>query len=158
VDVRTYYPRGLKELAVKFGADFDGDVIKYCGNDVLITEELLRKQFMEEKEMITNVTLIGSMKNKEAMMEIYNKLTLRGVTVFLPYMDTISEDADEDTIERLHNLHINKMTESNLVIVVDQDGYIEKDTRAEIKWCEEHGRSIIYASDLGMTQPAKSKK
>jgi hypothetical protein len=134
------------------------NALRYCANDVFVTEEILRKQFMEEKEMASRITLIGSMKNKEAMMEIYNKLTLRGVTVFLPYMDSIPEDADEDTIEMLHNLHRKKMTESNIVIVVDQDGYIEKYTRAEIKWCEEHDRSIIYASDLGMTQPAKSKK
>lgn len=148
----------LKKLSMQFGADFDGDVVRYCNNDVFITEELLRKQFMEEKEMITNVTLIGSLKNKDAMLEIYNKLTLRGITVLLPYMGDIPEDADEDTIERLHDLHRTKMTESNIVIVVDQDGYIGKETRVEIKWCEEHGRSIIYASDLGMTQPAKSKK
>ena len=151
MDVKTY-------LAVKFGADFDGDVVRYCGNDVLITEELLRKQFMEEKEMASRITLIGSMKNKEAMMEIYNRLTLRGNFVILPYMGVISEDVDEDTIERLHDLHKNKMSSSDLVIVVDQDGYIGKDTHTEIRWCEDHSIKIIYASDLGMLQPVKSKK
>lgn len=135
--------------------------LRYCDNDVFVTEEILRKQFMEEKEMSRKVTLIGSIKHKDVMMEIYNKLTLRGYVVYLPYMGAITEDADDDTIEKLHDIHRDKMMMADFVVVVDQNGYIGKDTQAEIKWCESQGKRIIYASDFSMldtAQPVKSKK
>ena len=133
--------------------------LKYCDNDVFITEELLRKQFMEDNKMTRKITLIGSIKHSgEAMLDIYNRLTLRGNTVMLPYMGIITEDIDADAIERLHSLHREKMNVADFVIVVDQDGYIGRDTMAEIKWCESNGVRIIYASDLNILQPAKSKK
>ena len=112
--------------------------------------------------MSRKITLIGSIKNsREAMMEIYNKLTLRGDIVYLPYMGAISEDTDDDTIERLHDLHEEKMMVSDFVVVVDRNGYIGKDTQDEINWCENNGKRIIYASDFAMldtSQPSKSKK
>ena len=142
-----------------FGIPSDPSLgLAYCKNDILITEELLRKQFKEEKEMNLKITLIGSMKNKDAMMDVYNRLTLRGNLVMLPYMGAIQEDTDEDTIEKLHDIHREKMRIADFVVVVDQNGYIGKDTQAEIKWCENHNKMIIYASDLNMTQPAKQKK
>lgn len=122
----------------------------YGINDALVTAELLRKEYMEDKGMNHKITLIGSMKNKDAMMEIYNRLTLRGNLVMLPYMGIIPEDADDDMIEQLHDIHREKMIAADFVVVVDQNGYIGKDTQAEIKWCENQGKRIIYASDLGM--------
>ena len=140
--------------------DYENHCRKYIGNDALVTEELLREQFIkEEKEMTRKITLIGSIKHsREAMLDIYNRLTLRGNIVILPYMGIITEDIDADAIERLHALHREKMNVADFVIVVDQDGYIGRDTMAEIKWCENNGVRIIYASDLNMLQPAKSKK
>lgn len=135
------------------GADFDGDVVRYCGNDVLVTEEILRKQFMEEKEMNYNskvITLVGSMSevNKAAMMELYNRLTYKGNNVKLPYMDRIPEDASDEQIELLHDIYEKKMASADLVIVVDADGHIGKDTQREINWCNNHGNNIIYLSDM----------
>lgn len=133
----------------------------YGINDVLVTEDLIRKQFKEENKMTLKITLIGSMKNKDTMIDVYNKLTLRGNLVMLPYMGIIPEDADDDIIEQLHDIHREKMRVADFVVVVDQDSYIGKDTQAEIKWCESQGKRIIYASDFDMLdtpQPAKSKK
>lgn len=109
--------------------------------------------------MNLKITLIGSIKHSgEAMMEIYNRLTLRGNLVMLPYMGIIPEDSD-DVIIKLHDIHQEKMRVADFVVIVDQDGYIGKDTQAEIKWCENHGKQVIYASDLGMLDaPVKSKK
>ena len=134
------------------------DGLRYCMNDVFVTKDLLRKQFMEEKEMNRKITLVGSMKFKDAMMEIYNRFTLRGDCVFLPYMGVIPEDANEDIIEKLHELHKDKMRMSDFVVVVDQDGYIGKDTQAEINWCVKQGMQIIYASDLAMLEKTKPYK
>ncbi len=132
---------------------------KYRVNDVFLPDEFLRKQYTEEKEMDHKITLIGSMKNRDAMMDVYNKLTLRGNLVMLPYMGIIPEDADDDIIEQLHDIHLEKMRVADFVVVVDKDGYIGKDTQAEIKWCESQGKRIIYASDFAMLDaPAKSKK
>lgn len=152
---------GLKELIncnnSHFGIPSDLS-LAYCNNDALITEELLRKQFKEEKKMNLEITLIGSTtSSREAMMEIYNNLTLRGNLVMLPYMGDVPEDADV-VIEQLYNIHREKMKIADFVVVVDQNGYIGKDTKAEIKWCESQGKPVIYASDLGMTDNSKPHK
>lgn len=109
--------------------------------------------------MDLKITLIGSIKNSgEAMMEIYNKLTLRGDLVMLPYMGIIPEDSD-DIIEKLHDIHRQKMRAADIVVVVNRNGYIGQDTQAEIKWCENNGKRVIYASDFAMLDaPVKSKK
>ena len=159
-------------LARKFGADFDGKVVgiygikekkedradslsyvRYSESDALVTRELLRKQFMEEKEMNYNskvITLIGSMSevNKAAMIALYNRLTYKGHNVKLPYMGEVPEDVSDDQIEVLRDLHKTKMDSANLIIVVDADGHIGKDTQREIDWCNERGRNIIYLSDM----------
>lgn len=96
------------------------------------------------------VTLIGSMSevNKAAMMALYNRLTYKGHFVKLPYMDRVPEDASVEQIEILHDLHKSKMGSADLIIVVDADGHIGKDTQHEIDWCNDHGRNIIYLSDM----------
>ena len=140
--------------------DYDNHCPKYIGNDVLITEKLLREQFIEEeKEMNYNskaITLIGSMSetNKAAMMALHNRLTYKGNNVSLPYMDRIPENASDEQIEVLHDLHNRKMSDANLIIVVDADGYIGKDTQREIDWCNDHRMNVIYLSDMQVYEPA----
>lgn len=122
------------------GADFDSDVVGIYG-------------IKEEKEMNWNskvITLVGSMSetNKAAMIALYNRLTYKGNYVNLPYMDRIPEDASDEQIKLLHDLHEAKMVRANLIIVVDADGHIGKDTQCEINWCNDHGENIIYLSDM----------
>lgn len=119
----------------------------------LLNEELLRKRFKEEKEMNYNskiITLVGSMSevNKAAMMALYNRLTYKGHNVKLPYMDKVPEDASDEQIELLHNIHEEKMAGASLIIVVDADGHIGIDTQREINWCNDRGKNIIYLSDM----------
>lgn len=122
------------------GADFDCDVVGIYG-------------IKEEKEMNYNskvITLVGSMSevNKAAMMELYNRLTYKGNNVKLPYMERVPEDASDEQIKLLHDVHEAKMDSANLVIVVDADGHIGKDTQREINWCNDLGKNIIYLSDM----------
>ena len=110
------------------------------------------------------ITLIGSMSetNKAAMMALYNRLTYKGHSVKLPYMDRVPEDASDEQIEILHDLHEAKMAGADLVIVVDSDRHIGKDTQREINWCNEHRKNIIYLSDMqvydGEEKPTKGGK
>lgn len=125
----------------------------YCEMDALITREVLRKQFMEEKEMNWNskvITLVGSMSevNKAAMMALYNRLTYKGHNVKLPYMDRIPEDASDEQIKLMYDVHEAKMDSASLIIVVDADGHVGKDTQREINWCNDHNKNIIYLSDM----------
>ena len=112
----------------------------------------LREQFLGGKEMgiRETIALIGSMSetNKAAMMALFNRLTWKGSIVHLPYMERVIEDASDEQIKTLHKLHEYKMSEANLIIVVDADGHIGKDTQREIDWCIYHGRNIIYLSDM----------
>jgi hypothetical protein len=134
------------------------DALRYCANDAFVTEEILRKQFMEEKEMNWNskvITLVGSMSevNKAAMMALYNRLTYKGHNVKLPYMDRIPEDASDEQIKLIHDVHEAKMDNASLIIVVDADGHVGKDTQREINWCNDHNKNIIYTvTDFFITQ------
>lgn len=131
--------------------------------DIVGTKEALRRLLnnstyglayceMEEKEMVNGktITLIGSISetNKAATIALFNRLTLKGDLVNLPYMDRLPEDVSDDQINTLHKLHEYKMSNANLIIVVDADGHISKDTQREIDWCNEHGRNVIYLSDM----------
>lgn len=135
---------------------------RYYEDDVTFANYARPETFsMEEIKMNQRIAIIGSIKHcREEIMEIYNRLTLRGDIVMLPYMGIIPEYEDDDTIEKLHKLHRDKMRMADFVIVVDKDDYIGKDTLADIKWCESQGIRIMYASDMNMVKPAptKSKK
>lgn len=137
----TFDKEYIEQVLVRqFGADFDGDIVSIYG-------------IKEEKEMNHNgrvITFIGSMSevNKAAMMALYNRLTYKGHNVKLPYMDRVPEDASDEQIKLLHDVHESKMNNADLVIVVDADGHIGRDTQREINWCNDHHKNLIYLSDM----------
>lgn len=92
------------------------------------------------------ITICGSTKFKDKMLEVAKNLTLDDHIVLMP---TIFEHADEEelTIEqkiRLDNLHKMKINMSDAIFVVNVDGYIGESTFGEIDWAVRNKKELYF--------------
>ena len=101
--------------------------VKY--NDVVLTK-------------LKVITICGSMKFYEKMKEKELDLIAQGYTVLMPVM-TDAEVTDQ-TLKLFKNTHLKKISMSNCIFVVNQDGYIGKDTAEEIEFASHIGIRIYF--------------
>ena len=89
------------------------------------------------------VCICGSTKFKDDMMKIAREQTLRNRIVVMPLVFAHSGDEiTEEQKTQLDGLHLWKIKNSSLVIVVCKDLYIGKSTIREIKFAYEIGKTI----------------
>lgn len=99
--------------------------------------------------MYSVVLLIGSTKFKEVFLEVEEKLALRGYLVFTPSVYNQSGEVPEcggDTKKILDTAAKMKVCRSDIVIVIDKDGYIGKSTKNQIEWAELLNKPVLYYS------------
>lgn len=104
-----------------WGIEDDGDHIKY--DDKVIT-------------------ICGSMKFYETMKEKELDLITQGYTVLMPVMTYV--EVTDQTLERFKETHMNKIRRSDCIFVVNQDGYVGKDTVDEIEYASRVGVKIYF--------------
>ena len=95
------------------------------------------------------ITLCGSLKFKEEMMIIAERLSLDGNCVFTPVFPIL--DNSERTSEQLKKLkdeHFKKIELSDSILVVNVNNYIGESTNLEIEYSKKLGKEIIYYTDL----------
>ena len=95
------------------------------------------------------VCVFGSTKFKEDFLK-YNKFfTLNNAIVLMPGVFGHSGDhiTDEQKKE-LDILHKHKIAKSDLVFIIDKNGYIGPSTREEIGFAKALGIEIAYMSDI----------
>lgn len=92
------------------------------------------------------VCLCGSTKFKDKFMEAAREFTLRGYIVTMPMVFVHSDDEDINEVQKnyLDELHKAKIADADLIFVINQDGYIGKSTRNEIKWAAALNKKIEY--------------
>ncbi len=108
------------------------------------------------------ITLCGSTRFRADWERVNVLLTKAGHTVYSVSSferSTPTEAAQgifvgltSDEKETLDLVHLNKILESDLVIVVgEQDGrpYVGDSTRREIKWAKMQGKNVIFQYQLG---------
>lgn len=94
------------------------------------------------------VCLCGSTRFKDKFLEWNKRLTLSGAIVLMPGVFGHSGDViTDEQKEALDKLHKRKIAMSDLVFVIDQDGYIGNSTREEIGFAKALGTDIIYMSN-----------
>jgi hypothetical protein len=98
-----------------------------------------RQDYIEYNKVIT---ICGSMKFYETMKEKELDLITQGYTVLMPVM-TDAEVTDQ-TLERFKGTHLKKINMSDYIFVVNQDGYIGKDTVDEIEYASRVGVKIYF--------------
>ncbi len=99
--------------------------------------------------MYSVVLLIGSTKFKEVFLEVEEKLALRGYLVFTPSVYNQSGEVPGcgvGTKKILDTAAKMKVCRSDIVIVIDKDGYIGKSTKNQIEWAELLNKPVLYYS------------
>lgn len=94
------------------------------------------------------VTLCGSMRFWDQMVEVARSQTMVGAIVLAPFVDlSIYDEADEDKLRKkkmLDSLHFEKIDLSSKVIVVMVDNYIGESTQKEISHAAAEGKKIEF--------------
>lgn len=92
------------------------------------------------------ITICGSLKFKNEILAISEKLELAGNAVIAPIYPT-NEDKDaytEEEVEILDKMHKEKIKISDAIYVVNVGGYIGSSTKSEIEFAKKLGKEIIY--------------
>ncbi|MFI6959683.1 hypothetical protein ACIBJI_40230 [Nocardia sp. NPDC050408] len=100
------------------------------------------------------VTLCGSMRFHQQMLEVAAELTDGGVIVLAPFRVAAAEQQASTAKARLDQLHRHKIAMSDGVIVVtDESRYAGESTRAEIEFATQLGKPIDW-----ITRPASRNR
>lgn len=94
------------------------------------------------------VTLCGSPKFEKDFKAMNKRLSLAGHTVYTLSCYPSDEGGkdwysqDEKTV--LDRVHLNKIDNSDAIVVIDRDYYIGESTKAEIDYAIKNGKRIFY--------------
>lgn len=94
------------------------------------------------------ITLCGSTKFKDEILDIARKLTLQGKVVLLPLVFNHSDNLQliEEQMHKLDELHKLKINMADEILVVDVNGYIGPSTKADIDYANSLSKPIKYYS------------
>ena len=93
------------------------------------------------------VTICGSMKFKDKMMDVARDLEIKNK--YLVIQCVYSKDifnAEEQQI--LSDLHYNKIEISDAIYVVNVNGYIGNQTSKEIEYAKNLGKEVMYLEPI----------
>ena len=91
------------------------------------------------------VCLCGSTRFKDKFIEIARDLTLKGCIVTMPMVFVHNGDEVTETEKKfLDEVHKAKISDADIIYVINVDGYIGNSTRSEINWAAELGKKIEY--------------
>lgn len=98
------------------------------------------------------ITICGSYKFKQQMIEVAEKLTLEGNCVLMPNELTRPDKESYSESEALmfDKMHKEKIKISDAILVVDVNGYIGNSTKCEIEFAKELGKEIIFYCELSL--------
>lgn len=99
--------------------------------------------------MYSVVLLIGSTKFRKIFLDVEEKLALKGYLVFTPSVYNQSGEAPECGVETkkiLDTATKMKVCRSDIVIVIDKDGYIGNSTKNQIEWAKLLNKPVLYYS------------
>ena len=96
------------------------------------------------------ITVCGSYKLKKEMVDIAEKLTLKGNCVLMPneLSKSNKDDYSQEEALMIDKMHKKKIKLSDAILVVNVDGYIGNSTKSEIEYAKSLNKEIIYYTDL----------
>ena len=89
------------------------------------------------------VTICGSMKFKDKMMEVARDLEIKNKYVVIQCVYSNDKFNEEEQV-LLADLHYKKIDISDAIYVVNIGGYIGNSVKNEIKYALDHGKEVIY--------------
>jgi hypothetical protein len=96
------------------------------------------------------ITVCGSLKFKDEIMQITEKMALQG-NCMLSIVYPTKPDKDSYTDEEkdiLNKMHKEKIKISDAILVVNVDNYIGSSTKSEIEFAKALNKEIIYYTDI----------
>lgn len=108
---------------------------------------IARKMILEGRAPgIKIICLCGSTKFKEEFEKQNRAFTLRNYIVLQPgfYIHQTNDNVSIDTKNELDELHLKKIEMSDMIFVINKDGYIGDSTRREIDYATLLKKPIIY--------------
>ena len=95
------------------------------------------------------ITLCGSLKFKNEMMAVAEKMALEGYCVLTPaYPVSENIDRTKEQLIKLKEAHFKRIKLSDAILVVNINNYIGDSTKLEIDYAKKLGKEIIYYTDL----------
>lgn len=91
------------------------------------------------------ITVCGPLKFKDEIMKTYTELSLAHNIVFIPVFDI--DDLKENDFYRiaiLTDIHLEKISMSDAIVVVNQDGYFGEATAMEIRRAATLAKRIVF--------------
>lgn len=90
------------------------------------------------------ITLCGSKRFARQMQDIAMELeTKRGYSVICPVF-TPDTPLDDNDLANLAKAHYAKMDVSDIIYIVNIDGYIGESVAKEIQYAKEHNKKIVF--------------
>lgn len=93
------------------------------------------------------VTICGSMRFKDKMMEISKELEIKNKYVVIQCIYSNDKFTEKEQ-QILSDLHYNKIKISDAIYVVNVNGYIGNSTDKEIEYAKKLGKEVIYLEPI----------
>ena len=95
------------------------------------------------------ITICGSLKYKQEMIEIAEKMTFAGHCVLTPLF-RMNPDVlpTPEQMQMLKEAHLKKIDLSDAILVVNVNDYIGDSTRSEVEYATQKGKQVLYYTDL----------
>ena len=95
------------------------------------------------------ITVCGSLKFQNEIMEVAEKLNKTGVCVLTPVYPYNKELKLSDIdIDNMKKAHFKRIELSDSIFVVHVNGYVGESTKKGIEFAKEKGKDIIYYTDF----------
>ena len=94
------------------------------------------------------ITICGSLKYQNIMMEVAQKLTMEGNCVLTPTYPVIKDHKiSQEEMNNLKESHLKRIELSDAIYVLNVDNYIGESTSIEIDYATILNKEIIYYTD-----------
>lgn len=95
------------------------------------------------------VTLCGSRKFLKTMMQTRDMLIDHKALVFMPDSINVPDfgEMNKEQIDAIHAVHEFKMESSDVVLFINENGYMGDDTKRELAFCVSHDIPIELLHD-----------
>lgn len=97
------------------------------------------------------ITACGSLRFYKEMMEITEKMELKGNCMLVPIYNPSrpsKNDFTEDEALMLDKMHKERIKLADAILVVNVDGYIGSSTSKEIEFAKSLNKEIMYYTDF----------
>lgn len=93
------------------------------------------------------ITICGSLKYQKEMMDVAEKLALKGNCVLTPVYPVNNNERTENQLKILKEEHFKKIELSNEIMVVNVNNYIGNNTKLEIDYANKLNKKIVFYTD-----------